>query len=167
MMFPRALPNAPAMGVLCAFLLAGCTQAHAGTTSGALVVSATVISKSQCKFNIRNMTLGLGSIDPLSTLSVSQSVTTTITCAGNAANATYFISSNDGLYSTGTNAPRMRHDTLTTQFMPYTLTISPASATILKNVAQTITITGTVVPANVRDLPVGGYSDTVVITLTP
>jgi spore coat protein U-like protein len=142
-------------------------QAHAGSSSGAVAISATVVSKNQCRFSVRNLTLALGEIDPLATLSVSRSVTTTITCGGNAPNATYFISSDDGLYETGTNAPRMRHLTLTTQLMPYALTISPASATIAKNVAQTITITGTVLPADVRDLSPGGYSDTVTITLTP
>lgn len=166
-MLRRTLSPAPAAWVLCAVLVAGSWQAHAATSSGNIAVSATIVSKNQCKFNTTNLTLALGLIDPRSPLNTTQSVTTTITCVGNATDATYLITSDDGLYSTGANAPRMRHATLTTQFMPYALSITPASATIPKNVAQTITITGTVLPADVQNLAPGGYSDTVVITLTP
>jgi hypothetical protein len=166
-MLRRTWPPAPATWVLCAVLVAGGLQAHAATSSGIVAVSATVVSQNQCKFNTTNLTLALGTIDPRSPLATSQSVTTTITCVGNAANATYFITSNDGLYSTAVNSPRMRHVSLPTQFMPYALAITPASATIPKNVAQTITITGTVLSADVQTLAPGGYSDTVVITLTP
>ena len=166
-MSPRSLSAVLASWMLCAGLLAAGMAAHAASDSGAIAVSATVISKNECKFAAANLTLALGSIDPSSTLSVSRSITTTIRCGGSAASATYFITTNDGLYPAGTNAPRMRHATLVTQFLPYTLTVSPASATVPKNVDQTITITGTVAPSGFQSAAPGAYSDTVVITLTP
>ena len=61
----------------------------------------------------------------------------------------------------------MRHATIATEFMAYSLSLSPAAATIVKNTTQNITVSGTVVPADFQNAAAGAYSDTVVLTLDP
>lgn len=80
--------------------------------------------------------------------------------------ATYLIVSDDGLYSSGANAPRMRHGVNVAQFMPYSITL-PQSGTVPKNTNQTLTVTGTVLVADFQNALAGAYSDTVILTITP
>lgn len=141
--------------------------APARADTGQLVVSAVVLSKSNCKFRSSATALNFGTIDPSSGSQATASTTVQIKCAGSASSATYSIQAGDGLYSTGPGLRRVRNTTTTTEFMPYTLSLSPASATIPKNAAQTITVSGTIAPADFQNAAVGGYSDTVVLTLNP
>ncbi|MCD6078810.1 MAG: hypothetical protein K0R89_2754 [Ramlibacter sp.] len=157
----------PMRGLLAALLLGGGGAAHAVTAPATLAVTATVVSKNVCKFATNNLAVPFGTIDPSLTTNKTVTVTTTIKCAGSSPVATFAITVNDGLWSTGANARRMRHGTIATEFMPYGLTVSPLSGNVTKNVNQTVTITGTVLPADYQNRSSGGYSDTVVLTLTP
>lgn len=158
----------PKRGLLAAALLLGCgLSAQAVTQTGTLSVSATVVSKNVCKFTTGNLNVPFGTINPALTTNATVSVTTSFKCAGSAPTASYVITVGDGLWSTGTNARRMRHATIATEFMPYGLTVSPLTGTVAKNVDQTITINGTVLPVDYQNRSSGGYSDTVVLTLTP
>lgn len=155
-------------GLLAAVLLVGSGwSAHAGTSSGVLGVTATVLSKNVCKFVTPNVNVPFGTIDPSLSTNATVTVSTTFKCTGSAPTAAYMITVNDGLWSTGVNARRMRHATITTEFMPYALSISPLTGTVAKNVNETLTITGTVLPADYQNRSSGAYSDTVVLTLTP
>lgn len=133
-----------------------------------MAVSAVVVSKSNCRFSTAGAsTLNFGLLNPSSTTSVSVSTTRTFRCGGSASTATYAFTADDGANALGAGLRRMRHGTVTTEYMRYALTLSPASGTVAKNVTQTLTITGTVTPSEFADVLAGAYSDTVTLTLSP
>jgi len=134
--------------------------------SGTLSVTATVLSKSNCKFTSGTATLAFGSIDPSSTSSATASATFIFKCGGSAAIATWTVTAGDGLYSSGPGARRMRHATDTSEFIAYSLDL-PASGTVPKNVDYTLTVNGTIAPADFQNAIAGAYSDTVAIDVTP
>lgn len=140
--------------------------AHASGT-GAVGVAAVVPSKNNCKFNGSALTLDFGSIDPASASNATASATLTFVCNGAASLATFFISANDGLYASSVGARRMRHATATLEFLPYSLTLSPTSATVAKGVNQTLTVTGTIQPFQFQNAQGGAYQDTVTLTISP
>lgn len=151
--------------ILILLLLAGNLLAADTNT---LNVSATVLSNSVCNFRPPKIsTLNFGNLDPTNPVDVTTSTTATIRCSGNPANATFFITDDDGLYETGPDANRMRNTVVLTEFLPYSLTLSPITATIPKNTDQIITISGTVLGADYQTAYVGSYSDTVTITVAP
>lgn len=145
-------------------LMAGGAQA---ADNGSVSVSAVIASKSNCRFNSGAMTLPFGNVNPASVVDATATATTTFVCNGSATNATFSISAGNGLYSTGPGARRMRHATVPTEFMGYSLSLSPTSATVPKGEVQTLTVTGTIQPSQFQNVLAGSYQDTVVITLTP
>jgi spore coat protein U-like protein len=153
--------------LLALMLLAGVSGCAQAADTGSMAVSAVVPSKSNCKFSSGSMTLDFGNVDPASTIDATATASAGFTCNGSAPLATFFISAGDGLYSTGPGARRMRHTTVATEFMAYSLALSPTSATVAKGSAQTLTVTGTIQPFQFQNVFAGAYQDTVVITLTP
>lgn len=137
----------------------------AGTAS--VPVTAAVLSKNNCKFQgSSTATLAFGNIDPSSAADATASAGLVIRCAGSAALATYALSIDDGLHGTGSGARRMKHASLNA-FMPYAVTVTPASGTVAKNVNVAIAVNGVIAPASFRDATIGAYGDTLVITLNP
>ena len=143
---------------------AGLTNA---ADTGRITVTATVLSKSQCRFNSKTSNLNFGGLDPVNPVDKTVDTTITFTCGGSAPNATFFINDDDGLHKTGPDANRMRHATNTTEYLPYTLTLNPASGNVPKNTDQTLTISGTVRGSNYQDAIAGNFSDSVVISINP
>ncbi len=135
--------------------------------SAAVAVSATVLSKSNCKFSAVPGPLSFGSLNPLNSGNGTASATITFRCGGSAPTATFIISQDSGLYKTGPNGNRMRHATVLTEYLPYALTLSPTSGTVLKNVSQTVTVSGTITAPDYQNAYAGNYADTVVISLNP
>lgn len=149
---------------VCLLVIAsGAATAAANTVA----VSASVLSKNQCKFNSASATLAFGAIDPSGSAAATQSTTISFKCVGSALSATFSISHDSGLYETAVNANRMRHATVTTEYLRYSLTLNPVTATVPRNTDQTITITGTVAAPDYQNAYVGSYADTVVLTLIP
>jgi spore coat protein U-like protein len=152
-----------------ALILSILGMASIGNAAGTNVVtvSATVLSKSQCKFNSNTATLDFANLDP--TNPVDRTVNTSITfrCGGSAPNATFSITDDDGLYEIGPDRNRMRHTTTPTEYLPYSLTLSPTSGTVAKNTNQTLTVTGTVRGVDYQDARMGNYQDTVVVSIEP
>ena len=144
-------------------LLMACEVLAAGTNN--LAVTATVLSKSNCRFNSATSSLNLGNLDPANPIDVTLTATVGFVCRGSANPATFFNSDDGGLYNSG--GPRMRHTTALTEFLPYSLTLSPVTATVPKNVSQTLTITGKVLGSNYKNAYTGSYNDTVVISIVP
>jgi hypothetical protein len=130
-------------------------------------VSAVVLSKSQCKFDSKTATLNLGNLDPASPSDKSISTSMTFQCKGSAPIATFSITDDDGLYELGPNAHRMRHTTVTSEYLPYSLTLSPGSGTVPRNTTQTLMITATVMGDDYQDALAGNYSDIVVLSINP
>ena len=148
------------------FYVALSVPAHASTTH-TLSIGATVLAKNNCRFNTPGPTaLDFGAIDPSSVVNKTATATTIFRCVGSSPMATYLIVSDDGLYRSGANAPRMRHGVNFAQFMPYTITL-PQSGTVPKNTNQTLTVTGTILVADFQNALAGAYSDTVILTITP
>lgn len=135
--------------------------------SQVVTVTATVLSKSQCKFRSNTSALNFGNLDPTSPIDKTTSVSVTFRCVGSTLNATFSITDDDGLYESGPDANRMRHTITTTEYIPYLLTLSPTSGTIPKNTDQTLTITGAVKGVDYQDALIGSYSDMVVISIEP
>ena len=130
-------------------------------------VAAVVLSKSNCKFNSATAALNFGNLDPANPIDRTVSTTVTFVCHGSAPSATFSITDDDGLYKTAPNANRMRHTTVTTEYLPYSLTLNPTSGTVPKNVDQTLTISGTVKGTDYQNAYVGNFSDTVIISISP
>lgn len=143
-----------------------CPSAQADT--GALAISAVVTTNSLCRFTTGQRTLDFGSIDPSSTVPVTASVSVQFICLGNVfTGTTYSLSAGNGLYAAGAGLRRVRHATATTEFMAYTLSISPASGNLAWLAVQNVTISGSIVPVQFQNARAGAYADTVVLSLAP
>lgn len=150
--------------VLLILLVVNAAQA---SDSAVLAFSATVLSRSQCKFNSANATLDFGTLDPTNPVDVPVTTTIGFVCRGSSPMATFFISDDDGLHETVPNGNRMQHETVAGAYLPYNLALSPVTDTVPKNSAQTLTITGTLPGASYQTALAGNYSDTVTITIAP
>jgi len=135
--------------------------------STTISVSATILSKSNCKFKSNSAALVFGNLDPLAHPDVTVQTTIGFVCNGADDPATYIIVDDDGLHETGPDANRMQHGTMSTAFIPYSFSLAPASGTVPKGVVQTLTVTGTVLGTDYQTALAGSYTDTVVITLNP
>jgi spore coat protein U-like protein len=127
----------------------------------AVMVTATVLSKSICKFNAATAVLNFGDLDPANPVDKTVTTTVTFVCRGSADPATFVITDDDGLY-----ANKMYNPTYN-DYLPYSLTFNPQADTVPRNVDQTLTISGTVLGADFQDVSLGSYSDTVVLTISP
>jgi len=153
--------------LVAAVLLPGTAPLALAGGGASVSVGATVLSKNNCKFTTSGTpALAFGNIDPASSANATASATLSIRCGGASPSVTYSLTHDSGQHETGVNLNRMKHATLNV-YLPYTLTLSPAAATVAKNATQAITLGATVTPANFQNATVGAYSDTVVITLAP
>jgi spore coat protein U-like protein len=153
--------------MLLVFMIFMITSVARASGTNTLTVTAVVLSKSKCKFNTANATLNFGALDPGNSTDVTNNTSVQFVCNGSAPIAAFAFSADNGLYSTGPGAYRMRHATVTTAYLPYTLSLSPATGTAPKGVTQTLTIGGTVKALDYRPALAGNYADTVVISLNP
>jgi len=131
-----------------------------GTAS--LTVSATILSKSKCRFNTKNPTLDFGPLDPSNAVARTASVTVSIVCNGSTAIASYLMSDDAGL-----DSYKMTHETDPAQKIPYTLSFTPSSGSAPKGVAQDVSIDGTIQGGDYQTAPTGIYTDSVTLTLLP
>ncbi len=133
----------------------------------ALSVSGSVLSKNKCKFQTKASALDYGNLDPASSVDVTAVTTLGFVCNGSTPSATFLMTQDNGLNATGPGNNRMQHTSILTEFLPYSLALSPSSATVPKGLTQTLTVTGTVNFVDYQSATFGSYSDTVVITITP
>lgn len=151
-------------------LLAFSAGPAAAAGNAIMNVSATILSKSNCRFRTATANLSFGVLDPMSAADATASATATFRCVGSAPLNVYMITENSGLYSTGPGMNRMRHATDTTKYLPYSLAISPETGSFPREVAPQdhfVTVTGTVLGANYRTALQGNYADTVTLTIVP
>lgn len=147
-----------------------CSLAMVKTGWGAsvnLAVSATVVSSSNCRFSTTTSTLAFGALDPGNPSDKTATARPTYRCTGSAPIAAFVITHDSGRYETAPNAPRMRHTTVTTEYLPYTISLNPSSGTVPRNTNRTLTITGTVKGDDYKGARAGNFADTVVLTITP
>jgi spore coat protein U-like protein len=153
-------------GMLLLLLLIGSGNLYAASLSN-ISIDAVILSKSRCRFVTTTATLDFGSLDPSSGVPVASSTTMTIRCGGSADPATFLITDDEGVNSIGPGSRRMQHTTLAGNFIPYSLSYTPATDTIPKNTNTPITINGSILGTDYQSIPPGAYSDTVVLTITP
>jgi Spore Coat Protein U domain len=157
-----------ARALACAGLLVGAGLHEAGAAGGhVLAVSATVPSKNVCRFQTTGPTaLPFGAINPGGTSPVTVNLTLQYRCNGSDAVAAWAVTSDDGLYESGAGQPRMRHGTVLTAFLPYTLTF-PAAGTVPRNTITNMAISATIAPADYANARAGAYADTVILSIQP
>lgn len=163
-----SLARASLLFVAC--LLAGTDPALADGSS--LSVSAVIVSKNNCKFASGTapaavVTNNGTAIDPSLATTATGTATAKFTCNGASSSATFTVTANDGAHASGPGLRRMQHATVATEFLPYSLAFSPASATVAKGTPVTVTITASVLQAGFQDALAGAYSDTVAVTVSP
>jgi spore coat protein U-like protein len=151
-----------------AFSLALAFGAGTAQQAGAqtLSISAVVLSRNSCTFRGTLPALQFVGIDPASASAATASTGWTLRCTGSSAIATWASTADAGLHSPAPGVRRMRHGTVATEFIEYSLTV-PASGTAAKNVDTPYTIGGSIAPGAFQNALPGTYSDTVRVTLTP
>lgn len=132
-----------------------------------LTISATILSKNQCRFQTANATLDFGTLDPGNPIPVTASSSLTFICRGSDPVATFLISRDDGLNPSGPAALQMESTTIPGSLIPYTLSFTPSTASVPRNVAQTLSLTGSLASGSYATATSGVYSDTVVFTIVP
>jgi spore coat protein U-like protein len=151
-----------------ALALLACATVPTSAAPMGMGVAAVVVSKSNCSFNAKNLLLQFNPIDPASTTDATASVAGRITCNGGQSNTvTLAFTLGPGKHSTGPDARRMQHTVVTTEYLAYSLSISPASANIKKNSSLDFTVTGTIRPFEFQDAAAGDYLDQVQIFVAP
>lgn len=148
-----------------AFVLLACGSAAAGAQS--MGVTAVVVSKAKCTFDAPGLTLDFGALDPASSSAGTATVGGRVSCNGGKGDTVLAFTLGNGTYSTGPGARRMRHATDTTEFLAYSLSITPASATIPKNSGLNFTVNGSILSSQFQNAIAGNYLDTVTITVAP
>lgn len=134
--------------------------------TGTLAVTATVLSKSQCKFDTATSTLNFGALDPAVASDVNATSSVDFVCRGSAPVAAFLFTDDNGQNPSGPGARRMRH-AAAPEFLPYDLAVSPASGTVPKNIHRTLTLSGTVRWADFRGSMAGAYADSVIVSILP
>ena len=130
-----------------------------------LTVSATVLTKNNCRFATAASTVTL-IIDPSSDAAATASATVATRCQGSAPTASWSLSTGNGLHGSSPTTLRLQHATNVTEYLPYSLAF-PATGSVPKNVWQNITLTATVSPADFQNASSGAYSDAVTLSLLP
>ena len=147
-----------------ACLAAGVPPAFGDTSS--VAVTATVITRSNCRFDTRRSTLDFGALDPAVAADVNAVATVGYVCRGSARVAAFVFTDDNGRNPSGPGARRMRR-AAAPEFLPYSLVFSPPSGTVPRNIRRTLTISGTVRWADFRDATAGVYRDSVIVSILP
>lgn len=153
--------------ILFMLLVGRASIAQAGGTAN-LTVSATIPSWGFCAFRNNSYTLDFGTLDASIPADASSQTDVQFRCLG-WRNVTYYISHDNGLYSSGPGALRMKHQTRNS-YLPYALSLSQNSGTIQTRFVsswQTLQVNGTVLGSDYQSAYAGQYSDTVVLTIVP
>ncbi|MHC1697416.1 MAG: spore coat protein U domain-containing protein [Geobacteraceae bacterium] len=150
--------------LLAIITVAGIT-AMAGTAiaqdTNTLTVSASVTGS--CAFSDATSTLAFGALDPAVGTDVSVSSSTTFWCT-KGTGAVSFVDDGGQNFLT----KRQMKDTVSGDLLPYDLSLTPDSlANNGPGSERTLTISGTVLGNDYKNVTVGSYSDNVVITINP
>ncbi|HUI44563.1 MAG TPA: spore coat protein U domain-containing protein [Nitrospirota bacterium] len=159
----KVISLASVVVVVALIILAMGRVASASGTS-TLTVTATVLG--ECQFITTASTLAF-TLDPSSAANATATASPTFWCTLGTT-VTTPVAYNQGLnYSGGSN--RMKSTSNPTQFIPYTLALTPSGTTGLgRSNPLTLTVTGTVLNANyINAMAANDYTDTVTITIAP
>ncbi len=154
-----------AAGLLCP------AHANSSTSTYGVNVSATIVSKGKCKFTnttVDPATLKFGILNPLSPLDVTVDTGTQLnfSCNGNGSNPVVYLAEVTASTNGTASSPRMS-DPSGTFFLPYELSLNPASGSAGKTEVINLVVTGTVRFAGYQTLPAEDYTDTVIVSIIP
>jgi spore coat protein U-like protein len=153
------------MKKLLAITVAAAILAMAGAALAAdsnnLTVQASVLGT--CKFVSSTSTLDFGSLDPSVGTNVNGSTTTTFWCT-KGVTSDVITAGNGNNYAGG---KRQMIDSVSSDVIPYTLTLTPAGVNAGPTSPRTLTIGGQVLGTDYTAKSAGSYSDTVVLNITP
>ena len=158
------MPILAAAIVILACLAAPVSSAFGDTSS--VAVTATVITRSNCRFDTRRSTLDFGALDPAVAADVNAVATVGYVCRGSARVAAFVFTDDNGRNPSGPGSRRMRR-AAAPEFLPYSLVFSPPSGTVPRNIRRTLTISGTVRWADFRNATAGAYADSVIVSILP
>jgi spore coat protein U-like protein len=135
-----------------------------------IILSTVSFSFAQtCRFrNPPPTAMNFGNLSPANTTDAIATSTARISCTGGPGSAyplTPLFSDDNGQNGIGSQH-RMQNTVNTTQYLPYAITY-PVIAVNDSNAPTSITITGTISAVDYQNAWVGGYSDTVTITINP
>ncbi len=151
--------------------MAACAPATAD--NAVLAVTATVVSKGKCTFatgTVFNAALKNNGtdIDPSLSAPATATATGSFICVGNGNQpVTFVVAADDGSHRLASGPRRMRHESVITEYIPYSLSISPSSASVPKNESVTVVITATALASDFQNVIAGRYSDTVTVSVSP
>jgi spore coat protein U-like protein len=156
----------------CARLLLAALAASAALPCAAdnasITVSATVLSKAICFFTSNNaLAINLPTVNPSGSATVSGNATTSFWCLGSTPKVSYAVTASNGSHSPGAGLRRMRHATVPTEFLDYTLAVTPGSGLADRFSVVNVQVTASVAAAAYQNARAGSYSDAVVLTIAP
>lgn len=156
------------MKLLLAALAASVALPCAAADNANITVSATVLSRAVCFFSSNNaLAITIPTINPSGSATASGNVGTSFWCLGLTQTGTYLVTASDGQYSPGAGLRRLRHSTVTTEFMDYSLAISPSSGFANRFQVVNVNVVASIAPSAYGGARAGSYSDTVVLTVAP
>lgn len=140
------------------------------TLSILCLASTSEAATADCSFN-SSPVLSFGNLDPGVGTDLVVTAPWSVNCKYTGPPSDTFtiaISDNDGLYNSGANANRMINLTcpVGTAYLPYSFEYT-TPVTGRKNIDIPIIFTGKVLGALYQDACIGGYTDTVTITVSP
>jgi spore coat protein U-like protein len=132
----------------------------AASTTHTLNVSASV--NGVCRFDVAGPTaLAFGAIDPTSASAATATANVTFKCTNGTTSAITKAGANDS------GGHRLKNGT---NFLPYTAAMTgdaQAGTGFAVGQEKTVTIDGSIAPADFQNAPAGAYTDTLTLTITP
>lgn len=156
----------------CGLLLHGLTLVSAASAA-TLNVSVVVLSKGYCFFTNNSAELNFGNLNPLAAQDVTVDTGNQLSffCIGNGnKDITFSVTAASSQYGTAA-APRM-YNASASAFLPYELSLAPASGSTPKKKGWVspvvpLVVYGTVRANSYRLAPFGAYEDTATIQINP
>lgn len=131
-----------------------------------VLVSATILSSNNCRFNPPNSkaTLAFNNLDPTNPVPVTATTSLVYRCGGSAPIATFIITADDGQHFSGGSRRMVKGGT---DNIPYQLTLIPQALTAPRSIDQTLTINGLIDGAGYQYATFGDYIDLVTLSINP
>lgn len=132
-------------------------------------VTATVLSKNQCRFTTKTAILAFGTLSAgvPSPPDVQATASLLIRCVGVDNPATFLISDDDGLFAVGIDSPRMQNAVLPTAYLPYSFSYTPVSASAPTGSDVPVNLSATVRGFDYQNAALGTYFDTITLSILP
>lgn len=131
------------------------------------IIASAGASEAACTFRTAPTAMNFGVLSPANSTDATATSTVTIRCSAPGPNPyPYTMTDDDGLYESGPDQNRMQNTGNPAEYLRYSFTYA-ASGTVPRNTNVVFTFTGTVRAVDYQNAWLGGYSDTVTVTINP